>query len=94
MSLQGFRKRTPGPWEIEEKEKSGKAEIVRKLLEKGIKAWRLEKALELLAQKKATIRTAARLAGVSYREILEEASREGIDAGYSLEELAREARTQ
>jgi len=75
---------------IEKEEHADRAEIVRKLLEKGIKEWRIKKALRLLREKKATIRTAASLAKVTYAEMLDLSSKENIPSGYSLENLKRD----
>ena len=55
-----------------------------------IKNKKLRKSLELLKAHKITIRTAAKLADVSYVEMLDLASKVGIDIGYSLNELRKE----
>lgn len=75
---------------IQEKEKTGRSEALRRLIEKGIDDWRRERALELLEDHKVTLRKATDLAGVSYVEMLELASEEGIESGYDLEDLERD----
>ncbi len=77
---------------IEEEEKTERAAVTRKLLALAIKEWKTKKALELLKTHKISIRKAASLAGVTYIEILDLASKEGIDSGYSLEELRKDLR--
>lgn len=54
------------------------------------KEQKIKKALELLKAHSITIRKAAKLADVSYVEMLDFASKAGIDIGYSLDELRRE----
>lgn len=75
---------------IEREEKIDRAEAIRKLLADSIKKWKIEKALSLLKERKATIRTAARLAEISYVEMMDLASDSGIDIGYSLKELQKD----
>ena len=72
---------------IEQEEHTEKAEVMRKLLAKAIKDWKIRKALDLLREHKATIRKAAKLAGVSYSEMLDLASKANTDIGYSLKNL-------
>jgi len=52
--------------------------------------WRKEKALEKLRNHELTLRKAAELAGVSYVEMLTLASEEGIDVGYTTDDLERD----
>lgn len=77
---------------IEKDEHADRAEVIRKLLAKGIKEWKLKKAIELLREHKVTLRKAANIASVSYVEMLDLASKHGIDVGYSLEEMERDFR--
>ena len=56
------------------------------------KEWKTKKALELLKEYKITIRKAAALANTSYVEMLDLASKVGIDIGYTLKELKRDRR--
>ncbi len=78
--------------EIEREEHTERAEVIRKLLADAIKNWRQKKALKLLKKHKITIRKAASFAGLTYVEVLDLASREGIDIGYSLNELEMDLR--
>ena len=73
---------------IEKAEHADRAEVIRKLLAKGIKQWKQKKAIELLREHKVTLRKAAEVAGVTYVEMLDLASKNGIDIGYGLEDLA------
>lgn len=72
---------------IEKEEQTERAEVMRKLLASAIKEWKAKKALELLKEHKVTLRRAAKLADVSYIEILDLASKSDIDIGYSLKDL-------
>ncbi|MFW6196903.1 MAG: UPF0175 family protein [Thermoplasmatota archaeon] len=76
--------------EIEKESGSARSEVLRRLIEDGLKLWRREKALDMLKDHKTTIRKAAEIAGVSYVEMLEMASKEGIDIGYDVEELEKD----
>jgi len=77
---------------IEKEEQADRAEVVRRLLSEAIKRWKIKKALELLKEHKVTLRKAAAMAGVSYIEMLDLASEQKIDIGYSLEELEKDTR--
>ncbi len=78
--------------EIEKDEQTERAEVVRKLLAKAIKDWKTEKALQLLKERRITIRKAAGLAGVSYIELLDLASKADIDIGYTVKDLHMDLR--
>jgi predicted HTH domain antitoxin len=73
--------------EIEREEKTERAEVVRKLLVEAIKRWKLRKALEALQVGKMTFRSAAKLAGLAYVEMLDETERAGIPVGYTVSDL-------
>ena len=75
---------------IEKDEQADRAEVIRKLLAKGIKEWKLNKAIELLRENKVTIRKAAKIAAVSYVEMLDIASKQGIELGYTVEDLEKD----
>jgi predicted HTH domain antitoxin len=75
---------------IEKEEKTDRAEVMRKLLAKAISEWKLKKALELLREHKITIRKASKLAEVSYIEMMDLASRDGIEIGYTLMDLKKD----
>lgn len=55
-----------------------------------IKERKIKKTLELLKARKITIRKAAKLANVSYVEVVDLASKASIDSGYSLDDLRKE----
>ena len=75
---------------IEKEEQTERAEVMRKLLANAIKEWKVKKALELLKERKATIRKAAKFADVPYAEMMDLASKADIDIGYSLKDLRRD----
>ena len=75
---------------IEKEEQTERAEVMRKLLANAIKEWKVKKALELLKERKATIRKAAEFADVPYAEMMDLASKADIDIGYSLKDLRRD----
>lgn len=76
--------------EVEKESGAQRSEVLRRLIEKGLNEWRKERALSLLRGHKITVRKAAEIAGVTYVEMLELASQEGIDIGYDLKELERD----
>lgn len=49
--------------------------------------WRMKRALEMLKERKVTIRKAVEIAETSYVEMLDNASKAGIDIGYGIKEL-------
>ncbi|MBI2583079.1 MAG: UPF0175 family protein [Candidatus Aenigmarchaeota archaeon] len=75
---------------LEKEEHTDRAETVRKLLASAIKEWKKKKALEMLREHKVSYRKAARMTGISYVELLQLASKHGVDIGYSLEDLKRD----
>jgi len=72
---------------IEKDESADRAEIMRRLLARAIKEWKIKKALTLLKERKVTLRKAAEIADVDYAEILDLTSNADIDIGYNLREL-------
>lgn len=76
--------------QIGEEEGSPQAEVLRKIIEKGVDEWRREKALRLLRENSVTLRKAAEIAGMSYLEMLEMVSEEDVKSGYDAEELQRD----
>ena len=75
---------------IEKEEQTERAEVVRKLLAWAIKDWKRKKAVELLRERKVTIRKAAALAGTSYVEMLDLMAKFDIDIGYTQNDLRRD----
>jgi len=73
--------------EIEGEEQTDRATVIRKLLVRGIKQWKIERALRLYREGKVTLWRAARLAGVTLREMMEMAAKEGIQFQYTLKDL-------
>jgi len=72
---------------IESEEKTERAEVIRRLLAEAIKRWKLKKALENLREGKMTIRTAAKLAGLTYIEMMDEVEKADIPIDYTLADL-------
>ena len=64
--------------EIGEMEKIDRAEVIRRLLSNAAKHWKMEKALELLRDGKVTVRKAAKIAEVTYVEMLDLSSQMDI----------------
>ncbi len=56
-----------------------KSSTLRKILKKGISQWRLERAIDALRSKKATISKAAEMAGVSLYEMVDAVREKKID---------------
>jgi predicted HTH domain antitoxin len=76
--------------ELEAEMSTDRSEVLRRLIRNGLEDWRREKALGKLRNHELTLRKAAELAGVSYVEILTLASEEGIDVGYTTDDLERD----
>lgn len=75
---------------IEEEEGAKRSEILRRLIEKSIKDWKMKKALEMLEDREVSFRKAAELAGVSYLKMWEMVSEQGLESGYDLDDLDRD----
>lgn len=73
--------------EIGKEEQKDRAEIMRKLLAKAIKEWKIKRAVELLKEHKITIRKAAELAELTYAEVMNLISDFDIEMGYTLKNL-------
>lgn len=76
--------------ELEAEMSADRSEVLRRLIRQGLGDWRKERALDRLREHEITLRKAAELADVSYVEMLTLASEEGIDAGYTTEDLERD----
>lgn len=76
--------------ELEEEMSADRSEVLRRLIRQGLSEWRKEKALEQLREHRITLRKAAELADVSYVEMLTLAADEGIDVGYTTDDLERD----
>lgn len=57
--------------EIAKEEGTGKSPMARKLLELGLRQWRMEKAVSSVISGKASVWKASEMAGISLREFLE-----------------------
>lgn len=76
--------------ELEAELHADRSEVLRRLIREGLEDWRRERALEQLRDHEVTVRTAAEQAGLEYVELLSLAADEGIDVGYSLDDLERD----
>ena len=76
--------------ELEKEMSADRSEVLRRLIRSGLDEWRTEKALEELREHNVTLRRAAEIADVTYVEMLSLASEEGIDVGYTTEDLERD----
>jgi len=73
--------------EIEKEEKTDRATIIRRLLTRAIEQWKTERSLRLYQEGKVTLWRAARLAGVTLREMMEQAAKRGIQFKYTEKDL-------
>jgi len=76
--------------DLEEEMSADRSEVLRRLIRQGLNDWRKERALEQLRDHSITLRKAAELADVSYVEMLTLAAKEGIDVGYTTDDLERD----
>ncbi len=67
---------------IEREEKADRAEVVRRLLAEAVQSWRVRKAVEMLREGRCSIRSAAKRAGLSYIQMMEEMEKSGIPIDY------------
>lgn len=75
---------------LEEEMMVDRAAVLRQLIARGLDEWKTERALDELREGRITLRTAAERAEKPYVEMLELAAEEGIDVGYSTEDLERD----
>ncbi len=73
--------------EIEKEERSERAEVVRRLLDRAVRDWKLTRALRMVSEGRWTVRRAAKFAGLDYSEMLDRMSDVGVDSGPSLKEF-------
>ncbi len=78
--------------ELAKLENRNKAEIVREILIKGIREMRIEAALKLYREGRATLWKTAELAGLSLWEIIEELRKRGVELQYGYRELEEDLR--
>jgi len=73
--------------EIEREEMTDRATVIRKLLKRAIELWKKERSLRLYQEGKITLWRAARLAGVTLREMMEQAAEKEIQFKYTEKDL-------
>ncbi|WIV65853.1 UPF0175 family protein [Natrialbaceae archaeon AArc-T1-2] len=76
--------------ELETELSADRSEVLRRLIRQGLSDWRKEQALDQLRDHRITLRKAAELADVPYVEMLSLAAEEGIDIGYTTDDLERD----
>ena len=76
--------------ELEEEMSADRSEVLRRLIRQGLDDWRTQRALDQLREHRITLRKAAELADISYGEMLTLAAEEGIDVGYTTDDLERD----
>ena len=72
---------------IESEERTERAEVIRRLLAEAIGDWKLRKALQMVRERKASMRAAAKFAGIRYLELLDRVEKEAIPLDYTLSDL-------
>ena len=72
--------------------KADKSEVMRRLLDKGLKQAKIEKVIEMLREHKISIGKAAELAGVTLYEIIDLCKQKDIPLGYTVEDLKRDVK--
>jgi len=75
---------------LEEELTADRSEVLRRLIRQGLTDWRQEQAVEQLREHTITLRRAAEIADVTYVEMLSLAAEEGIDTGYTTDELEQD----
>ena len=76
--------------ELEAELTADRSEVLRRLIRQGLTNWRKQQALEELREHNITLRRAAEIADVTYVEMLSLAADEGIDTGYTTDDLERD----
>ena len=66
---------------IANEEQTDKSSVVRKLLDRAIKEWKLEKVTNMYKEKKVTLEKSAELAGVSVRELINYLKEKELEIG-------------
>jgi len=73
--------------ELKQELKTAKSEVLRIVLDIGIKQLKIQKALQLLREGKISVGKASELAGITIYEILELMKEQDISYGYTLKDL-------
>lgn len=76
--------------ELEAELSADRSTVLRRLIRQGLEEWRKDRALEQLRDHRITLRKAAEIANMPYVEMLTLAAEEGIDVGYTTEDLERD----
>jgi predicted HTH domain antitoxin len=76
--------------ELQAEMSADRSEVLRWLIQRGLDDWRKERALDQLRDHSITLRKAADLADVSDVEMLVLAAEQGIDVGYTTDDLERD----
>lgn len=76
--------------EVEREMKADTSEVARRLLAQGIRVYKQERILKLLAEGKMTVSRAARELGISIYELLDLMTREKVTISYGVEDLRRD----
>ncbi len=72
--------------------KADRSEVIRRLLDRAIRDAKLERAMQLLRERKVSIGKAAELAGTTLYEIVEAMPKHGVHLGYTMEDLRRDTK--
>lgn len=70
--------------------KADRSEVIRRLIDRGLRQAKIEKVIELLRQQKISIGKAAKLAGVTIYEMIELCKKHEIRIGYTRDDLRRD----
>ncbi|MBI5001824.1 UPF0175 family protein [Candidatus Woesearchaeota archaeon] len=77
--------------QVEKKWHTDRSEVVRRLLDKALKEWKLENALELLKEHKISVGKAAEDCGISLWEMLDILKQKNVDwTAYSQKDLEKD----
>lgn len=75
--------------EIEKETRADRSEVIRRLLDEGVKQYQLKKAIGMLREGRTTVSRAAEIAGISIWDILDVMHAKKIPIPYSAEDLRR-----
>ena len=76
--------------EVEAELGINRSAVLRRLIRDGLADWRKQQVLDQLETHTVTVRRAAEIAGISYVEMLSLAAEEGLDTGYTTDDLERD----
>lgn len=75
--------------EIEKETRVDRSEVVRRLLDEGVKQYQLKKAIKMLRDERVTVSRAAEIAGISIWDMLEVMHAKRIPIPYKAEDLRK-----